>query len=389
MVKHINERYKNERYKKNILDLYTDMSSDKHEDYNFEHFKIDPIKDIEKASKKAGKDIKKADPLKDLEKFFKDIDTFFKKVKEAFTFTQKKMIAVLLTTVIPFFGQIIGRILYLNGSLDKPWLLLFGIPPLTLIPALFMMFGLIKKGKGGNPWDYYILIPIIINIILTFVYSNGGIKGQIIRYVLLLLSFIFIYWLRSKKLCKNKSARFTKILTDSLITYILIEVMKIVLEYVPFIGIMIKVINKTIPFGYLILDAFSIFCVYVITNMINGSSSKFCKTTTKNKYIGILILISIMITYKNYLSLKKPNNNVDTNNNVIDKNNNVIDKNNTVIDTNNTVIDTNNNVIDKNINVIDTNNNVIDTNNTVIDTNNTVIDTNNTINKNINIEKNS
>ena len=370
MVKHIKEKYKNERYEKNILEMYTDIP----ENYNSEHFKIDPIKDIKKVSKKAGKDIKKADPLKDLEKFFKDIDTFFKKVKEAFTFTEKKMIAVLLTTVIPFFGQIIARISYLNGSLDKPWLLLFGIPPLTLIPALMMMFGLIKKGKGGKPWDYYILIPIILNIIMGFVLKKYGIKGQIIKYVVLLLSFFFIYWLRSKKLCKNKSARFTKILTDSLITYILMEVMKIVLEYVPFIGIMIKVITKTIPYGYLILDAFSIFCVYIITNMINSSSSNFCKTTTKNKYIGILILISIMITYKNYLSLKK-NNNIETNNDV-----------NKNIEVDKKIIS-----VDKNIEVdkiISADKNItIEPNNDLIK--NIEIDKNISVDKNINIEKNS
>jgi hypothetical protein len=161
MVKHIKEKYKNERYKKNILEH---DASDIHEHYNSEHFKIDTIKDIEKSTKKTGKDIKNSDPIKDIEKFFKDVQKFFKKLKEAFTFTQKKMIALLFTIVIPFIGQIIGRIIYLNGSLDKPWLLLFGIPPLTLIPALFMIFGLIKKGKGGKPWDYYILIPIIIMI---------------------------------------------------------------------------------------------------------------------------------------------------------------------------------------------------------------------------------
>ena len=382
MVKHEN---------KDIIEMYTDITENitsnnlvqEDEDLSkiIEHFKksSDPFK-------KMGKDMKKADPFKDIEKFFKDVDKFFKKVKQAFTFSQKKMIAVISTIVIPFIGQIIGRFIYLDGSLDKPWLLLFGIPPLTLIPALMMMFGLIKKGKGGKPWDYYILIPIILNIIMGFVLKKYGIKGQIIKYVVLLLSFFFIYWLRSKKLCKNKSARFTKILTDSLITYILMEVMKIVLEYVPLIGIMIKVIDKTIPYGYLILDAFSIFCVYIITNMINSSSSNFCKTTTKNKYIGILILISIMITYKNYLSLKK-NNNIETNNDVnknieVDKKIISVDKNIEV----DKIIS-----VDKNIEVdkiISADKNItIEPNNDLIK--NIEIDKNISVDKNINIEKNS
>jgi hypothetical protein len=323
MVKHIKEKYKNERYKKNILEMYTEITEnipialeysslkdgirstelDLSKTDTIEHYASDPLKDLNKFIKK-------------IETFFKDIEKFFKKVKKAFTFTQKKMIAVISTIVIPFFGQIIGRIMLLDGSLDKPWLLLFGIPPLTLLPAFFMMFGLIKKGKAGKPWDKYILIPIIINIISSVIFKNSGIKGQVIRYILLLSSFVFIYWLRSKKTCK-KSARYTKIITDSLITYSLMEIMKIVLEYVPLIGIAIKVIEKTIPFGYLILDAFSILCVYIITNMINSTDSKkFCKKEVKNKYIGILILISIIITYKNYSSLNKTNTNINTNINI-------------------------------------------------------------------------
>ena len=290
---------KNNLVKKNK----NNKSDDIREDFKDPFKKIG--KDIKKSTKKMEKDIKKSDPFKDMIKFFNDIDKFFKKVKEAFTFTKEKTTAILLTIIIPFFGQIIARFMLLNGSLDKPWLLLFGIPPLTLIPALFMMFGLVAKGKGGKPWDYYVLIPIIINIISGFILKNYGIMGQIIKYIVLLLSFIYIYWLKSQKICK-KSARYTKIITDSLITYCLMEVIKIVLEYVPLIGIIIKVIGKTIPFGYLILDAISILCVYVITNMINSYDSKnFCKKEVKNKYIGLLILISIMMAYKNYSLLNK------------------------------------------------------------------------------------
>jgi hypothetical protein len=263
-----------------------------------EDFKKNPFKKAKKGMKDPLKEINKS--FKKIEKFFKDFENFFKKLKKAFTFTQQKLIAVLTTIVIPFFGQMFARISYLNGSLDKPWLLLFGIPPLTLLPAFFMMFDLIKKGKGGKPWDKYIFIPIIVNIISTFVidkYYANNMQGQIIKYIILLLSFVFIYWLRSKKICKSKSAKISKILSDSLITYSLMEVMTIVLQYVPLIGVGLKVIERVIPFGSIFLDMIGIFSIYVITNMINGSNKKYCKETKKSKFIFTLIIISIVITF--------------------------------------------------------------------------------------------
>lgn len=287
---HIKENYKNEMNKDNIIDIgkkiinnlpiINNATREIIQKTNIEHFALDPFKKIEK--------------------FFKDIEKFFKQLKKAFTFTEKKLIAVISTIVIPFFGQFMSRILYLDGSLDKPWLLLFGIPPLTLVPAFFMMFGLITKGKGGKPWDIYILIPIIVNIASGFIIDKyyDGVKGKIVKYLVVLLSFVFIYWLKSKKICKSKSANFSKIISDSLLTFILMEIMTIVLQYVPLVGVVIKVIAKVVPYGHLILDAIGILTIYVITNMINGSNKKYCKENTSIKYIIVLIIMSGIMTYK-------------------------------------------------------------------------------------------
>jgi hypothetical protein len=238
-------------------------------------------------------------PIKKITDFFKKIEDFFKKIIKAFTFNKEKLIAVIITVVIPFFGQLLARILFLDGSLDKIWLLFFGIPPLTLIPALLMMFGLIKKGKGGKPWDKYILVPIIINIVSGFIIDKfyEGIPGIIIKYIILLFSFAFIYWLKSRKICNNNSAAVTKIISDSLISYILMIIMTIALQYMPFIGTIIKILVKVIPFGKVFIEALAILVVYIATNMVNGSSKKYCKEASSMKYLIQLLIGSLIMTY--------------------------------------------------------------------------------------------
>lgn len=266
-----------------IKEHFTDINTNNiQEHFQQEHFK------------------KKSDDIfKKIAKFFKDIEKFFKQVKKAFEFNTAKMIAVISTIIIPFVGQLIGRLVYLDGSLDKPWLLFFSIPPLSLLPAFMMMFGLIKKGKGGKPWDSYIILPIIVNIIATFVlpryYDENN--STILKYIFMAISFIIIYWIRSRKICNNEGAKMTKIASDSLLTYILMVVFTIALPYVPFLGVVIKIISKIIPFADIFMNALSILTIYVITNMINGSSKKYCNETMSETYLMALIVTSIILAF--------------------------------------------------------------------------------------------
>ena len=77
-------------------------------------------------------------------------------------------VQIFILTIIPL-GQLYARIFYLKGSLDSKWALfpLFMIPPLQFIPIMMMKLKLIKKGKGGQPYDYFMLIPIILKFVLT------------------------------------------------------------------------------------------------------------------------------------------------------------------------------------------------------------------------------
>jgi len=237
-------------------------------------------------------------PFSAIEKFFKKIEGFFKKIKEAFTFTKEKLIAIILTIIFPFFGQLVARIIYLNGSLDKPWLFFFSIPPLSIIPALLMMFGLIKKGKGGKPYDSYILIPIIVGVVSDVFLKKFFLpyKVPFIKLVLIFTTMFIIYWIKSRKICTSTSAPATKILVDTLATYVLIGVIAIVLKYVPVIGILIRVLAKIIPYSHYLIDAISIFVIYVAINMVNGSAKDYCTKPGSFKMIIGLFILSIILT---------------------------------------------------------------------------------------------
>jgi hypothetical protein len=238
-----------------------------------------------------------ANPFSKIEGFFKQIEGFFKKIKEAFTFTKEKMIAIILTIIFPFFGQLVGRIIYLNGSLDKPWLFFFSIPPLSIIPALMMMFGVIKKGKGGKPYDNYIFIPIIVTVICDFFLKKYFLPYKIpfIKLFLLITSVFMIYWFKSKKICNDKSAPVSKLLADTLLTYVSIGIVGIVLKYIPVIGIAIRIIAKIIPYSEYVVNALAIFVIYVIMNMINGSSKEYCtKGASAGMIIGLIIFTIIL-----------------------------------------------------------------------------------------------
>ena len=96
-----------------------------------------------------------------IDKFIKTIEKFFKKLKKVLVFTPKKAIAIAATVFIPFIGQLYARYVLLDGSLHMPYLFLISYPPFSIVVAFLMLFGVIEKGKGGQPLDRYIYIPLI------------------------------------------------------------------------------------------------------------------------------------------------------------------------------------------------------------------------------------
>jgi len=230
------------------------------------------------------------------------IKNFFKNFIAGFDFSDfNKMAAAIATIIIPFFGQLYARINYLDGSLDLPFLFLFATPPLSIVPAIAILFKVIKKGKGGKPYDTSILLPVFVNIFCETFLSIflDGLNLIFVKYFLMLISLFATYYIKSLSECENKPAPISHILRNALVTKILFTVLPIVLPYVPKIGLIFKLFQKIPFFGTIINQILALFLIYILLNMINSSNTDdFCKDSSDNFKINIgLAIFSIGIAY--------------------------------------------------------------------------------------------
>jgi phage-related holin len=222
----------------------------------------------------------------------------------------KPLIKALITAIIPF-SQIFIRIFALDGSLNKPWLLIpiFLIPPLSLIPAFFMYFNLIEPGQGGKPIDWYMLIPIITGIIVTIItkkFNINPVLSFILRIIIPMIASIIGYYIRDTINCKkkeNKSAPIIKTLfngvavqsTTTLANFFL----QGILPFIPIIGIIVSIIQN-MPyvgqlFEYVTYILFYVM-IYAIINMINGiDSANYCSTSGESSKTDKIRIISAVI----------------------------------------------------------------------------------------------
>lgn len=79
---------------------------------------------------------------------------------------------------MPVIGQLIARILYFNGSLDKSWLFLFSFPMMNLgvLAAIKLGWLSLKDGEGPVVYDTMMFIPMIskfvVPLIISFIYGR-------------------------------------------------------------------------------------------------------------------------------------------------------------------------------------------------------------------------
>lgn len=250
-----------------------------------------------------------------------------------------------LLTMIPF-GQLWARVFWLDGSLDKAWLLFplpFFAPPFSIIPALAIYFGFIKKGEGGPTYDKFMLIPIIFKFILAslvplfLTYINkseheydededdddeyeeeGQSETKIFLYIFIFQIFIGMIpnLIRTSKLCPNlKFSSFSKAFFDSTMANGIGEILPFVLKWIPFTGIPLRIINSVLSvIGSLIgLDIEALFsnvlwsiCFslgYIMVNMFNGTNlNKYCNIDFLGKdsrdMYGLVIVLFLTLFIK-------------------------------------------------------------------------------------------
>lgn len=78
----------------------------------------------------------------------------------------------LLTLFLGSPGQLFARIKYLNGSLDRPWLLLFLAPPLSIISSIWFFLDWVEEGKGADPVDDFMYVLPICSILFSIIFYN-------------------------------------------------------------------------------------------------------------------------------------------------------------------------------------------------------------------------
>jgi len=221
---------------------------------------------------------------------------FFGSIKNMFSNSNKLTWSqVLIFGLVPL-GQLWSRIFYFKGSLDKWWMMfpLFLIPPFSFLPLLLMKFGVVANGKGSNPLDYWIILPIIAKFIIPFIMpfvvnEDSKILTLIVSFILQLLTIMTANLINRSNNCKPRYSQDSvtidsigKAGIDSTISFGIGEITAFMMPFLPFIGVAISVL-KFIPILGDFVD--SIFWLlgfvasYVLINMVNyDSMSKFCST---------------------------------------------------------------------------------------------------------------
>lgn len=212
----------------------------------------------------------------------------------------------IIYTVIPG-GQIFLRFFKLNGSLDKPYMFfpLFLLPPFSWIVLYLAKLGLFKRGTGGNPIDFYIIIPIIVKFISLLLFNKMPVLiGLIVKVALITVSLVVMNLLHFKKRddCKSDNTRSFTVLLKSIIDSFIIYgggmAAQILINFIPFIGEIYEVI-ELIPIGgidkivEIIIWAIGGGFTYFLNNMIYNTEKNVCKDSPSfiRNIIGLVAIV--------------------------------------------------------------------------------------------------
>jgi hypothetical protein len=197
---------------------------------------------------------------------------------------------VLIMGLIPL-GQLWARIFTFKGSLDKWWLMfpLLLFPPFSFIPLIMMKFGMISDGKGSNPVDKIMLLPIIAKFIIPFILpfvvddEENEFLFSLVSFVLQLLTIMVANLTRRYTNCNNITVdSIGKSGIDSVIAYGMADITVFAIGFLPFIGMAISVLEMIPVIGDFVNDiiwSLGFAATYIIINMFNQDNmQKYCST---------------------------------------------------------------------------------------------------------------
>ena len=225
-------------------------------------------------------------------------------------------------TILPL-GQLWARVFWLDGSLDKMWLLFpfFLMIPFSIVPAFAMYFGYVKKGPGGKPYDVYMWIPIIckfllaslIPMFLQLFYDDDDEPSQTKIFLYIFIFQIFIGMIpnliRTYKLCPNLTvSSFAKAFIDSTMSNGIGELLPFILNWLPFIGFALKIIRWIPVVNTQVSNILWSICFsfgYIFVNMFNGNNlNKYCNIDFLGRdskdIIGFVFILILTLFIKGF-----------------------------------------------------------------------------------------
>jgi hypothetical protein len=199
---------------------------------------------------------------------------------------------VVVLSLIPG-GQLYARVAKFKGTLDKWWMMfpLALFPPLSFIPMILMKYGYVADGKGADPVDRIMLLPIIAKFILPFIMpylvdKESRITNIIVSFIFKLLFVMICNLYRRYDNCNNTITMDSvgKAGIDSVIATSAGDVVPIAMNHVPIVGTLYSILSMFPIIGNpKVLD--SIFwsvgfgATYVLINMFNQvNMEKLCST---------------------------------------------------------------------------------------------------------------
>lgn len=214
---------------------------------------------------------------------------------------------VLILSFIPL-GQLWARVFYFKGSLDKWWLMfpLLQFPPFSFIPMILMKLGYVADGKGSDPIDKIMLLPIIAKFVIPWILpyiidEDGETLYAIVNFILQLLTIMVANMTRRYYTCNTITVdSIGKAGIDSTIAYSMGELVPFIIGFIPFVGIIVGIIGLIPVIGDFVHEIFwtiGFAASYVLINMFNQDDiNNFCSVPfTGNVGDKIPWIISVII----------------------------------------------------------------------------------------------
>jgi len=214
--------------------------------------------------------------------------------------------ALLLTGFGFNIGQIITRISYLDGSLDKPWLLIpiFWFPPLSFIPGIMIWLNKVEKGKTGSPFESSMLLAVISAILLPIILNKfeifDGYRGKILKNLIMYLTVYLSLYYRENNICKEK-LDYYRLLRNTSIINLSGVIMPFLIGLMPIIGWLITILGATSDTMSDIMDGvlkgLSYMFIILLLNMYQGTYlDSYCNDIQEKIRIISFSIVSIIIS---------------------------------------------------------------------------------------------